>query len=99
VADTEFETSVTQAVEGGVVFGDPQRIMIRQQRHRRADANLRSSLRNRGTDHRRTCENSAERMKMMLGEPDRAEAQCFGITGLVDNRVESVGAVRIIRRS
>jgi hypothetical protein len=35
-------------------------------------------------------------MEMMLGQPDRFEAQVLAVSGLLDNRVQAAGAIGAI---
>src|SRR5437016_12393917 len=83
VPDPKLEPPPAQTVERGIVLGNPQRVVVRQQDHRRADPNPGRSLRNSGADDRGSRKEPAERMKVMFREPDRIEAELFCVPRLV----------------
>ncbi len=94
MTNTELQPAAAQAIKGRVVLGDAQGIMIGQEQHGSADAHLVRSLRNRSTDDGRGRKNPRERMKMMLSEPNRIEADLLPVSNLINDRPKSFCSFR-----
>ncbi len=80
--EPDVEAAAGQLVDHGQVLGQPQRVVQRGQQDRGAEAG-------RGGSHRQRAQRGAQRRQVallaevVLGQPDRGEAELFGAGGLV----------------
>src|SRR5262249_47595394 len=94
VPDPKLESASAQTVEGGIVFGNPKRVVVRQQNHRSSDANPGGLLGGSGADARSRGKQPAERMKVVFRKPDRIEAELFRVPSLLYDGAQSLAAFR-----
>ena len=83
-AGGEIDAAATQQVEGRPLLGDADRMMQRQDRDRRGEANIPRSGRDIG-EHEIGAGEHPQRAEMMLADPRRVEADLFGIDRFVDD--------------
>ena len=83
MADPKLESASAQTVEGGIILGNPKRVVVRQQDHRSANPNPGRPLRNSGADDRSSRKEPAEGMKVVFRKPDRIEAELFCVPRLL----------------
>jgi hypothetical protein len=76
-ADPEIEPSVAQVIERGDLTGDAQRMVERQELHRRAHAQAPGLGRDRAGHQERRREHGARRVDEHLGQPQHVEPPAF----------------------
>ena len=74
-SDTKFETTIAEDVGDRSFLGDLDRVVQRQQRHRRAETDLLRPLRRRGQRYQRVGQYRKGPDEMNLAEPDRIKAK------------------------
>src|SRR5262245_44853300 len=92
MTDTELKSSLAQAVQRGIVFRNPKRVMVRQQDYRSTNSNPGGPLRHRRANNRSGRKETAERMKVVFRQPYRIKAELFRIPRLLNDRAQSLAA-------
>src|SRR3954469_7560708 len=81
----EVEAALAEHVERGVVLGQPQRVMVGEQRHGGADAEPTGTRGDGDSYPRRIGEHAAEAVEVVLGQPYAGKAQLLGQYRIVDD--------------
>src|SRR5262249_48124538 len=92
VANAKLESASAQAVECRVVLRNSKRVVVREQDHCSSDPNSGGLLRNGSADDRGGRKESAEGMKMVFRQPDRIEAELFGVSCLLHDGAQPLAA-------
>src|SRR5262249_24157919 len=90
--DAKLEPASAQTIECGIVLGNPKRVVVREQDHCSSDPNSRGPLRNGSSDDRGGRKKSSEGMKMVFRQPDRIEAELFGVSRLLHDGAQPLAA-------
>ncbi len=92
----EIDPPARQQIEGRPLLGDPDRLMQRQHRHRRRQADLLGPRRDMG-QHEIGARQDAQRAEMMLADPRRMQPDLLGVQRLVENVGDQlVGAAPVV---
>ncbi len=104
-SDAEFKTTITEDVGNRGFLGDLDRVVQRQQRHRRAETDLLRPLRRRGQCHQRVGQYRKGPDEVNLAEPDGVKAKRVAEIYLRQNILvalmfgKSVGARQLVEES
>ncbi len=86
-SDPEFQPSVAEDVGDRGLFGDLDRVVQRQERHRRAEPDAGCPLRRRRQHHQRVGQDRKRAAEMQFAEPHRIEADLVPEFDLTDDVV------------
>src|SRR3990172_6574361 len=89
--DPELEASLAEVVHGGDVLGDAERVVQRQDLHRRPDADPLGAGGDRGGHRDRRGEHGAARVEVDLAQPHAVEPQGLGGVHGLEAFAERVG--------
>src|SRR5512134_2797896 len=94
MTNAELEPAVAPAIERRIVFGDAERIVIRQEQHSCAYSYFFRSLGNRRPDDTRRPKHPRNRMKVMLREPHGLESDLLPISDLINDSAKPLRSFR-----